>query len=65
MAKFKYFKVYPDLSSKEEDMKHLREVLPPDVDGKHFRDIPVLTLESDQEIDFEQYGSSGWEVDPE
>lgn len=65
MSKFKYVKVYPDLASKEADMEHLRKVLPKSVDGKHFRDIPVLNLESDQEIDFEQYGSAGWEVDPE
>jgi hypothetical protein len=66
MPKFNYFKVYKDISSKEEEMKHLRDILPSSVGGEHFKDIAVLNLYSDREIDFlAAYGSTGWELDQE
>lgn len=65
MPKFKYFKVYKNMDYLRADRAHLKEVLPESVTGGFFKDIPVLDLQSDQEIDFESYGSSGWQIDPE
>lgn len=64
MPNFEYFKVYEDVASMNAEIELLREVLPQSVTGGFFKDIPVLDLESDEEIDFESYGSTGWTLDP-
>jgi hypothetical protein len=55
-----YYKVYRDTDAMREEISYLRKALPDNVTGDFFRDIPVLDLRSEHEIDFEAYGSAGW-----